>query len=303
MPTRRQFLYALIATAVLGAGVFLVLKYTTPTETTLEPTPTETVVDTPETPARPWQTMTPIGSSVEGRPIEAHTFGTGSTSLLFVGGIHGGYEWNSVVLAYELMDYLANFPETVPPELTIHIIPNLNPDGLAKVTAKTGHLTTADIPNPENRVAEGRFNARGVDLNRNFDCKWQPEATWKGKAVSAGTGAFSEPEAVSLRDYVLAHKPAAVLFWHSQADNVYASECEKGILPDTLTLMQTYARAGNYGAVASFDAYPVTGDAEGWLASQNIPAVTVELGSHTDSEWEQNLAATKAVFDLYRVAR
>ncbi|MCA9360408.1 hypothetical protein KC730_00785, partial [Candidatus Kaiserbacteria bacterium] len=72
--------------------------------------------------------------------------------------------------------------------------------------------------------------------------------------------------------------------------NVYASECENGVLPETLTLMNAYSVAGNYGAVPVFDAYPITGDAEGWLASIGIPAVTVELEGRTSIEWTRNLA-------------
>ncbi|MEK7185218.1 MAG: hypothetical protein AAB726_01205, partial [Patescibacteria group bacterium] len=53
-----------------------------------------------------------IGRSVEGRAIEAYTYGAGNKHVVFVGGVHGGYEWNSVLLAYEFMDYLA-LPENV----------------------------------------------------------------------------------------------------------------------------------------------------------------------------------------------
>ena len=35
-----------------------------------------------------------IGSSVQGRKIESYTYGGGAKHLVFVGGIHGGYEWN-----------------------------------------------------------------------------------------------------------------------------------------------------------------------------------------------------------------
>jgi len=90
-----------------------------------------------------------------------------------------------------------------------------------------------------------------------------------------------------------------VVFWHSQANNVYASECENGVLPETLSLMRAYSAASNYGAVPVFDAYPITGDAEGWLASIGIPAVTVELGSRTSIEWAQNLSGMKAVLSMY----
>ena len=63
--------------------------------------------------------------------------------------------------------------------------------------------------------------------------------------------------------------------------------------------MKAYATAAGYPAVSSFDAYPVTGDAEGWLASINIPAITVELKTHETVEWEQNLAGVKALVSYY----
>jgi hypothetical protein len=64
--------------------------------------------------------------------------------------------------------------------------------------------------------------------------------------------------------------------------------------------MNAYASASGYPAVDSFDAYEITGDAEGWLASIGIPAVTVELSTHEAIEWERNLAGVTALFDLYK---
>jgi len=226
-----------------------------------------------------------IGTSVEGRSITAHTFGTGETNLLFVGGVHGGYEANSVRLADTMIEHLHTNSELIPSNLTVHIIPVLNPDGYALPT------TASD--------QSRRFNANGVDLNRNFDCKWEPESSWRGQTVSAGTAPFSEPEAAALRDYVLATNPSAAVFWHSIANNVYGSECENGILPETLTLMNVYADAGSYGKVPKFDAYPITGDVEGWLASIGIPAVTVELETRNSIEWDRNLAGTLAALELF----
>ncbi len=240
-----------------------------------------------------------IGRSVQGRAITATTFGTGAKHLLFVGGVHGGYEWNSVLLAYQTMDYLKANSSAVPAGLSVTIIASLNPDGVFAVTGKEGRFVIADVATDAEVLASGRFNANKVDLNRNFACKWQPEATWKSKKVSAGTSAFSEPEAAALRDFVLASKPAAVVFWHSQANAVYASECTADVLPETLAVMKAYATAAGYPAVSSFDAYPVTGDAEGWLASINIPAITVELKTHETVEWEQNLAGVKALVSYY----
>jgi len=281
----------------LAIALFVSQQFGAPTASTPEESGVDEVVTT--TPASDGPTIETIGTSVEGRAIEQYTFGSGERHLLFVGGIHGGYEWNSSLLAWQSIDYFTFNPEEVPSDLTISIIPSLNPDGLALVTGTGGRFSKSDVSNPGVRNAEARMNANGVDLNRNFGCKWQPESTWRGNVVSAGTSAFSEPEAMALKNLVETDRPDAVLFWHSQANNVYASECQEGVLPATLTLMNTYATAGNYGAVPVFDAYPITGDAEGWLASIGIPAVTVELESFSDIEWERNRAGIYAVMDTY----
>lgn len=293
--TPKVILGVLLLLFVIGT-VFLTFSEPVQVPVVLEEPVTEIIT----APVTPTSTDSVIGSSVNGLSIEAYTLGTGDTDLLFVGGIHGGYEWNSILLAYEMIDYLKSNPSVIPANVTVHIIPNLNPDGLFTATGLVGRFVATDIPNNSMHISgAGRFNANDVDLNRNFDCKWAPESSWRGATVSAGASAFSEPEAKTLRDYVMTITPKAVVFWHSQANNVYASECENGALPETLSLMNAYSTAGNYGAVPVFDAYPITGDAEGWLASISIPAVTVELGSRTSIEWAQNLAGMNAVLKIY----
>lgn len=239
---------------------------------------------TPEPAATSTQTL--IGSSVEGRPIEAYTFGTGETDLLFVGGIHGGYESNTVRLAEAMIEEFQLDASTIPESVTVHIIPNLNPDGYA-LPATAG-------------ASERRFNANYIDLNRNFDCRWEPESSWRSEVVSAGTAPFSEPEAAALRDYVQQINPNAAVFWHSIGNAVFTSECGNGVLGATELLMNTYATAANYEAAGLWTAYQITGDAEGWLASIGIPAVTVELEDRDSIEWERNWAGVLATLELYR---
>lgn len=285
-----------IVLLLIAGWLFLKDTEPTPAPTPFEPPTTETL-----TAATPTSTHTVIGSSVEGREIEAFTFGTGDTNLLFVGGIHGGYEWNSTALAYEMIDHFTEHFASIPENITVHIIPNLNPDGLFLATGLKGKFAASDITDYSMHTAgTGRMNANGVDLNRNFDCNWSPKSSWRSQPVSGGTTVFSEPEAIALRDYVAAHPPAAAVFWHSMADNVYGSSCDGTLAPATETLVNTYALASGYGAVPLFTAYPVTGAAEDWLAKLGVPAVTVELGSRTNSEWSQNVAGTEAVLELYR---
>ncbi len=293
----RNFSVVLLILVLALSALYLVFKKEPLVETPVPPTVQVPTVEVPEATSTPRKI---IGVSVEGREIERYTFGTGEKTLLFVGGMHGGYEWNSSLLAYEVVGALETGTLVVPENLTVIIIPTLNPDGLYSVIKKVGRFTYEDVPEGISYEAgNGRLNANNVDLNRNFNCKWQPESTWRSKVVSAGSAAFSEPEAKALQELVAAENPAAAIFWHSQGNAVYASECEAGILPETKTLMSLYAEAASYTPILSFDAYPITGDAEGWLASLGIPAVTVELESRTSTEWARNSAALRALFLHY----
>jgi predicted deacylase len=203
-------------------------------------------------------------------------------------------------LAYQFIDYFNANPKAISADLTVTVIPDANPDGVFKVTGIEGRFTIANVSTDAQVLTSGRFNADDVDLNRNFDCKWQPQSTWQSKTVSAGTAAFSEPEAQALRDFLLKENLAVVVFWHSQSGTVYASQCENGILPETLNTMDAYAKDSGYPAVKTFDAYATTGGADDWLASVNIPAFTVELKTHDTIEWQQNLAGVSALFEYYK---
>src|SRR3989338_11578153 len=78
------------------------------------------------------KTKTVIGTSAGGNNITAYHFGEGDSDLLFVGGIHGGYEWNTVLVAYQLMDYLKANSNVIPANVKVTVVPVLNPDGLNK---------------------------------------------------------------------------------------------------------------------------------------------------------------------------
>jgi hypothetical protein len=245
------------------------------------------------------KTQTVIGKSVEGRDIVAYHYGKGDTDLWFVGGLHGGYEWNTALVAYELMDYLQANPNVIPVNVRVTVIPVVNPDGLNKVVGTTGRFTKADVSTTQSVVISGRFNAHNVDLNRNFDCDWQTSGKWQSRTVSGGTAAFSEPESKAIMTYVEAARPDAVVVWYSAAGGVYASSCHNGVLPETLTLTNTFAKASGYPAHQNFDFYEITGDMVNWLAKNNIPAISVLLTNHESTEWQKNQAGVQALFKYY----
>jgi hypothetical protein len=291
-----------LAIIIIGALIYYFTKGPA-TDVDVTPTPSVTASPSPTaatgTPAM-YHEETVIGSSAQGNPIVAHHYGTGDTEILLVGGIHGGYEWNTVLVAQEAKNYFKANPDQIPENIKVTIIPVLNPDGLKKVVGTTtGNFTKANVSTSEATVISGRFNGNNVDLNRNFDCDWQTTGKWQSRNVSGGTAAFSEPESMAIKSYVEANNPEAVLVWYSAAGGVYASNCHTGVSAETSALTQAVAKASGYPAHQSFDFYATTGDMTNWLAKIGIPAVSVILTNHTDTEWTKNLAGVKALLEYY----
>lgn len=299
----KKIIIALVAVLLIGVGVFYYFnsKKAPIVEVPVPVVATATKDTTPKpvVKAPVDTTKTILGASSEKRDITAYHFGTGTKEVMFVGGIHGGYEWNTSLVAYELMDYLKANPSTIPTDVKVTVIPVLNPDGLNKVVGTTAKFTKADVSTSDEVVISGRFNGNGVDLNRNFDCDWQTKGIWQNTEVSGGSAAFSEPESQAVKNYVDTHKPVAVIAWYSSANGVFSSSCHNGVLPETTALTNLYAAASKYPAYASYDFYKLTGDMMNWLAKEKIPAISVLLTTHQDTEWDKNLAGIKAVLNHY----
>ncbi len=232
-----------------------------------------------------------VGYSALGHPLEVYRFGDGAARIVLIGGIHGGYEWNTALLAYTVIDYLAAHPEVIPPNVTVEIIPAANPDGLAAVVGHPGRFTVAEIAAD---TRPGRLNGNSVDLNRNWDCRWAPVGMWGKTEVSGGSAPRSEPETQALIEFLGSAAVRAVIFWHSVVPGVFAGGCEGDFAPG-VALAQVYAGASGYPYQAAFTSYVVTGDAVDWLAAQGLPSIEVELKTRDALDWEQNLAGVLAV--------
>jgi predicted deacylase len=219
-----------------------------------------------------------LGYSVEGRALTARRFGEGERVLMLVGGMHGGWEANTVDLIEALSAHFEAHPEDIQPGLSLVLVAVANPDGL-----------------PHGRSEAGRFNANGVDLNRNWGCEWSAEAVWRSQRVNPGVTAFSEPESRALAESIRTLRPAAVLFYHSAANGVYAGECDGDMTADSEALAAVLGEATGYRYGQPFSAYTVTGTAPNWVDGLGIPSVDVELRTWTDAEFEANLRGVLAV--------
>lgn len=268
-------------TAVIELSTIAVIQQpmnptVTPTITltpTWTQTPTATYTSTP-TATPPYESTEIIGVSVEGRPLDVHRFGTGEHAYMIVAGIHGGYEWNTVSLADELIEELRADPSLVPQNRTLYLLRVLNPDGYAK----------DDGP-------DGRANANNVDINRNWDANWQ--ANWYGahcwnyRFITAGSEPGSEPETKALAKFLVERKVEALISYHSAALGIFAggwpNDKNSLNLAYSLSLVSPYS----YPPVSSDCAY--TGQLIDWASAQGIAAVDVELTNHVDTDLAINL--------------
>ncbi len=128
------------------------------------------------------------GTSREGRPIEYAVFGEGPVTVLLLAGIHGNEEAGTPLLE-ELAARFAAYGVGLPwmRGKRVVVLPALNPDGLA---------------------ANRRYNADGIDLNRNFPARNFADSRRRGDEP------LSEPESRALHDLVLELRPHHVLTFH-----------------------------------------------------------------------------------------
>lgn len=112
---------------------------------------------------------TVVGHSVEGRPLVCHRIGDGEYVVLMMASIHGN-EAAGTPLLNDLARHVRENPELLN-GVALVLMPVVNPDGVESGT---------------------RYNARGVDLNRNFPAENRQNSS------RYGLNALSEPEALAI---------------------------------------------------------------------------------------------------------
>jgi predicted deacylase len=208
-------------------------------------------------------------------------FGDGPRKLVIVGATHGGPEANTYRLALELIDHLRAKPELVPSDVRLAIIPAINPDGLA---------------------LGWRFDAFGVDLNRNMNTNLDacPENDWSQRVFGArgivsdtgGSYPDSQHEVRLLRAFLF--DASAVIFLHSNAGLVFPSFCEHA---PSIALAEAYAAGAGYRYSRFWENYMITGGMHDWAASLGLAAITPELLTGDLSEFAENLGGLQAVLE------
>lgn len=126
-----------------------------------------------------------IGSTVQGWPILCLVLGRGPDVTFVLASIHGN-ESAGTPLVRRLAQHLRQNPQLLDGR-TVVLLPVANPDGAAH---------------------NSRYNAHGVDLNRNF------EAANRVADKEGGPSALSEPEARVIQELIRQHSPGRIVSIH-----------------------------------------------------------------------------------------
>ena len=225
------------------------------------------------------QTVSSFGASAQGRALNAYYFGSGATTVLYTGAIHGN-EVSTKLLMDRWIDELEAKARSIPAGIRVVVVPVINPDGYARGT---------------------RTNANNVDLNRNFATNdWQKDITTVNNQPFPGGGgasAMSEPETKAIAALAQALRPKLILSYHSIGSMVAANQAG-----NSASLATAYASRSGYSNItgqsdSAFE-YSISGTADDWYAQAlGIPSLLIELGSHSSPQFERNQAAMWALLD------
>ena len=154
-----------------------------------------------------------------------------------------------------------------------------------KKRGKKGKVYFVPIANPDGvRIALNKnplykANARGVDLNVNFDARWgrgEKNVFTSGAENYIGTRPFSESETKALRDFTLKVSPEATLSFHSKGEEIYYGFYEKTTEKDK-RLAQILGKVSGYKVKTTFGS---AGGYKDWCVDKlGVSGFTVEVGS------------------------
>lgn len=221
-----------------------------------------------------------IGRSAFGRDVIAAKRGSGKKKIIVTAAIHARENVTASLVAEAALKYSGR--------AAVWFIPLVNPDGADLIAfGATAFGKNADkliTINGGNRdFSMWKANARGVDLNVNFDAKFG-EGRLNTTAAPAsenyvGEYPFSEPETRALRDFTLEVQPDLTISYHAKGRVAYWFFGQSGALRDRDRKIAT-AAAKTLGYSLGADSTDSAGGYKDWCVSAlGIPALTIETVS------------------------
>lgn len=217
-----------------------------------------------------------IGYSAFGREIIAARAGDGKKRIIATAAIHARENVTASLVAEAALNYTGN--------ATVWFIPLVNPDG-AKLVAQ-GAAAFGDAGEYLIALNGGscdfqkwKANARGVDLNVNFDAKFgkgRQNVFSPAPENYVGEYPFSEPETAALRDFTLSVTPDLTLSYHAKGQIVYWYFGQSGsMLSRDRKIASAAAKTLGY-ALAPAQTDSAGGYKDWCVQTLKIPALTIE---------------------------
>jgi hypothetical protein len=196
------------------------------------------------------------------------------TSIVVVGSIQGDQRPTTDLVEAVISAFERN-PSQIPTGVAFYFIPSINPDGNA---------------------ANSRFNANGVDLNRNWDTTdWVSRAAVPGypdgKAGTGGSRPFSEPETRALSNLFLQlHRSTdlRVVILHTSVgspNEVYAGGNQSA------GIARAYATTMGYALGDTWGAYTPTGEVITWCDDQGMLSIDVIIPANRSTSTDRTVEA------------
>ena len=266
-----------------------------------------------------------IGQTVDGNKLYDFRVGNPAAErhLLVFGGIHAREYITAQLVMRQLVQLLSDqstngsYENIAVRELLsnteIHFIPMANPDGISisqlgleglhteavretvrQIAAKDGKALT------ESYLRQWKSNANGVDLNRNFDARWESYNDHLGHASAnhyKGTAPECELESKALADLTRQFQFDATLSYHTQGEVIYWNFGQEGELKNmSLLLANRVSELTGYRLDGNFQALDTAGYKDWAISKLGIPSLTIEAGhgdnpvdpAQMDAIWREN---------------
>ena len=175
-------------------------------------------------------------------------------------------------------------------DICFHIIPMANPDGVTLCQNMNAALANpivkkcaASRQEANNFIQRWKANARGVDLNRNFDIGW---ASYIGAPAPCGEAykgpsPASEPETQAILHTASKYKFACCISYHSSGNLIYWDYgCRGNLRQKELALANYASTIIGYPLHSTIqDAAATAGCSDYFVLKLKIPAITIETGA------------------------
>ncbi len=243
-----------------------------------------------------------IGRSVWGKELFYIRLGRGPNKIMY-NGAHHGMEWlTAEMLMIFAGDFLASLKDgsticgfnlgALAKKTSLYIVPMVNPDGVRLAAlGLPNRLTVYERQrllriNGSDDFSRWQANARGVDLNHNYDAMWSKSKELESKygIYSPGPTRFSgrcpesEPESHALAQFTRQQNFNLTIAFHSQGKVIYHGFLGKEP-PKSLEIAKAFTKISPY-IIDNTEGIASYGGFKDWFVHRfNRPGFTVEIGT------------------------